>query len=193
MDFFKIIFLAILANNIVLTQFMGVRPLLEQARDTYSALRTGITIMFVLIPVNIISFCIYQFILSPLQIEFLQTLVFVIVIISLLSVLSWIVKKSKDNLFRKIAGDISMISTNSIILGICLLSLKNDATIDLLQTIIFTISSSAGYLLVMIIMEGIAEQMRLSVIPKGMKGFPISLITIGILAMAFMGLTGIFK
>lgn len=193
MDFFKIIFLAILANNVVLTQFIGVRHLLGQVSDTYSTLRTGIAIMFVLTIVNIISFCINHYILYPLQILFLQTFVFIIVILSFLSITAWIIRNNKGKIFQKKSGEIQLISTNSIILGICLLTFKNYTTINLIQTIIFTISSSAGYLMVMIIMAGIAEQIRLSVIPKSMKGFPISLITLGILALAFMGLAGIFR
>lgn len=193
MDIFKIIFLALLANNVVFTQFIGVRLLLGQVREISSAIRIGIAIMFILTIVNIISFCIYQYILNPLQIQFLQTLAFMIVIISLLSVASRIVKKIKNNLFQNIACDIPMITTNSIILGVCLLAFKNDAAVGLLQIIIYTISAAAGYMLVMIIMAGIEEHTRLTTIPKGMKGFPISLITIGIIALAFWGLTGIIK
>ncbi len=191
MDFFKIIFLAIIANNVVLTQFIGVRPLLGQVRSTSTVLRSGVVIIIVLIIVNIISFCIYQYILIPMQVQFLQTMVFIIVIISLLSTAAWIIKKIKNNLFQNIAGDIPMITTNSIILGVCLLSFKNDAAVSLLQTVVFTVSSAAGYLLVMIVLAEIAEQTRHTAIPKSMKGFPVSLITIGILALAFMGFAGL--
>ena len=167
--------------------------MIGRIRNISTAIRSGTLIILVLTVVNIISFFVYQDILIPLQIQFLQTLVFVIVILSSLSAIAWIVKKNKIKLFQNIAGEIRVISTNSIILGVCLLAFKNEVAISLLQTIIFTISAAGGYLLVMLIMAGIEDCMRLTVIPKGMKGFPISLITIGILALAFMGLTGIFK
>jgi Na+-translocating ferredoxin:NAD+ oxidoreductase subunit A len=193
MDIFKIIFLALIANNIALTQFIGVRPLLGQVKNTSAALRSGIFIIIILFIINIILFFIYKYFLDPLQIQFLQTLLFIVLIVSLLAAVTRIIEKSKNSFLQNIGGDLPMIKTNSIILGVCLLAFKNDGISDLFQTIIYTVSSAAGYMLVMVLMAGIAEQMRLTVVPKGMKGFPVSLITIGILALAFMGLTGIFK
>jgi Na+-translocating ferredoxin:NAD+ oxidoreductase subunit A len=192
MDVLKIIFLSLLANNVVLTQFIGVRQLTDARKISFSV-RSGISIMLILLLSNCISYLILYYILIPFQIQYLQTLIFIVVIVSTISLIAFFVRKSKNIFFQNIVSDMPLIASNSIILGVCLLIFKNSLTFDFLQMLIYTFSSVAGYMLVIIIISGISEHFRLTRIPKGMKGLPILLISLGILALAFMGLTGIIK
>jgi Na+-translocating ferredoxin:NAD+ oxidoreductase subunit A len=192
MAVYKIIFLALFVNNVALTSFLGIRPL-GQAPKISQSLRNGLSIILMMLLSNSVLFIINQFWLDPFQLKFLQTIIFIIVYVSIISLLSFIGKQSENKFFRQFNSDMLAISTNSIILGICFLIFREDSASGFVNTIIYTVASGAGYLLVMHIIAGIAEHMRMTGVPKGMKGFPILLITIGILALAFIGLTGIFK
>jgi Na+-translocating ferredoxin:NAD+ oxidoreductase subunit A len=192
MNILKIIFLAVLVNNVVLTRFIGV-PVPDGSLKDYFSLHRSIAVLIVLLIVNILSFYIIDYILKPYQLQFLQTIVFVILTIAVLAIAEVVLRKSNLKIIKGKAVSVSLIMTNSIILGVCLISFEREASVSLSDTIIYTFSSVVGYILVMTMISGIFQQMRLTGVPKSMKGIPISLITIGILALAFIGLTGIFR
>ena len=193
MDILKIIFFAIFINNVVLSQFLGIRPIHSELNNFSSSIRMSGIMTFVLILANILIYFIQKYILIPIQIQFLQTLLFIIVIIIVSKIFEIAIKKISFKYFQKHTNYFSMIATNSIVLGVCLLTYNSDLSFNLLQSIIYTLSAAAGYTLVLIILTGINDHLELTRVPKGMRGIPILLITLGLLSLAFMGLTGIIK
>jgi len=193
MDLFKIIFLAIFVNNVALTQFLGIRTMLGESNNIASSLRMGGIIMFLLILVNFVNYFILKYFLIPLQIQFFQLIIFILLIILISQIIEFLFRKTNSKLFKKFTDYFSKITTSSIVLGVCLLTFKNNIAFNLIQNLIYTISATAGYTLVLLVMTGITDHLELTRTPEGMKGIPISLITIGLLSLAFMGLTGIIK
>jgi electron transport complex protein RnfA len=193
MDLFKIIFLAIFVNNVALTQFLGIRIMLGESNNISSSLRMGGIIMFLLILVNFVNYFILKYFLIPLQIQFLQLIIFILLIILISHIIEFLFRKTNSKLFKKFTDYFSQITTSSIVLGVCLLTFKNNIAFNLIQNLIYTISATVGYTLALLVMTGITDQLELTRTPEGMKGIPISLITIGLLSLAFMGLTGVIK
>ncbi|HNW97828.1 MAG TPA: Rnf-Nqr domain containing protein [Bacteroidales bacterium] len=191
MDIFKIIFLSLFVNNVAFNQFLGVRPLLGDLNKAGTALRTGSIIALVMIFVNMINFVLENFVLIPLHLEFLQIIIFILIVIHVSMLIAFVIKKISFKFYRK-SADFFQLTSNSMVLGVCLIIFKSNFSTHFLQCVIYTIATTAGYTLALILMATITNQNNLSGMPKGMKGIPISLITIGILILAFMGLSGIF-
>jgi electron transport complex protein RnfA len=192
MDIFKIIFLSLFINNVALTQFLGVRPLMSELNTISASLRMGVTISIVIIIVNCINFFIHEYVLIPLKVEFLQTIIYILIIIFAIKLSEFIVKKISRKFYQK-SSDYFKVTLNSIVLGVSILIFKDGHSSDFIQFMLYTLAITAGYVMALLIMATITDQNELTGAPEGMKGVPISLITLGILSLAFMGLTGIFK
>jgi len=189
MEYLIIIISALLVNNVVLTQFLGICPFLGVSNKISTSIGMGGAVIFVMALANLVTYLVLHLLLIPLHIEFLETISFILVIAFLVQVVEIILKKVSPALYQALGIYLPLITTNCAVLGIALLAVKKN--LNLTESVVYAASMAAGFTLALIIMAGIREQLELGNVPKGMRGFPISLITAGLLAMAFWGFSGI--
>ncbi len=190
MNFIIIIISAIFVNNIVLMKFLGVCPFFGVSKKISTALGMGGAVLFVMTISTIIAYLIQKYILEAFGIEYMQTISFILVIASLVQLVEIILKKVSPALFQALGIFLPLITTNCAVLGIAILAATNEAY-GLLETTVFAISSAIGFGLALVLFAGLREHLDLADIPEGMRGVPIAFITAGLLAMAFMGFSGI--
>ncbi|HAC21144.1 MAG: electron transport complex subunit RsxA [Tannerellaceae bacterium] len=189
MEYILIFIAAVFVNNIVLSQFLGICPFLGVSKKVETAAGMGAAVTFVLTIATIVTFLIQKFVLDPFGLGYMQTISFILVIASLVQMVEIILKKVSPALYQALGVFLPLITTNCAILGVAILVIQKD--FSLLQSVVYAISTAIGFALAMIIFAGIRERLSLTLIPAGVKGTPIALITAGILAMAFMGFSGI--
>jgi Na+-translocating ferredoxin:NAD+ oxidoreductase subunit A len=189
MEYIIIIISAVLVNNIVLANFLGVCPFLGVSKKTSTAVGMGGAVIFVLVLATIVTFLIQHYILNPLNIGYLQTISFILVIAALVQLVEIILKKVSPALYQALGVFLPLITTNCAILGVTILVIQKD--FNLMQGVVYAFSNAVGFTLALVIFAGLREHLDLQQIPKGLKGVPIALITAGILAMAFMGFSGL--
>lgn len=185
----SIIITAIFINNIVLAQFLGICPFLGVSRQTSSALGMGAAVTFVITLATAVTWCLQTYLLDPLQLQFLQTILFILVIASLVQMLEIVIRKIAPMLYEALGVFLPLITTNCAVLGVAILVIQKQFT--LLESVVYGVSTSLGFTLALWIFAGIREQLAVTHIPGGMKGVPLALLCAGILAMAFMGFSGI--
>lgn len=185
MEYIQLILLAIIVNNIVLVQFLGICPFLGVSSKVSTSIGMGAAVVFVMTLATIVTHFIYAYLLIPLNIEFMRTISFIFVIAFLVQVVEIILKKSVPSLYQALGIYLPLITTNCAVLGVAILSAQKDYS--LLKATVYAVSSAIGFTLALVLLAGLREQLDEVGIPKGMKGFPISLITAGLLALAFMG------
>jgi electron transport complex protein RnfA len=188
MEYLVIIVAAVLVNNIVLMQFLGICPFLGVSSKVSTAMGMSAAVVFVMTLATIVTYLIQQLVLAPLNIEFMQTIFYILVIASLVQVVEIIMKKVSPPLYQALGVFLPLITTNCAILGVAILVFKKDY--NLAQGVVFGIANSIGFGLALVIFAGIRERYDLTGVPKAMKGAPIALITAGLLALAFMGFVG---
>lgn len=191
MEYLLIIISAVLVNNIVLTQFLGICPFIGVSGKVDTAFGMAGAVMFVMVIATIVTYLLQHYILMPLGIPFMQTVVFILVIAALVQLVEIILKKASPALYQALGIFLPLITTNCAILGVAILAVQKD--LNLLESVVYAISNAAGFGLALITFSGIREQLDLVDIPKGMKGVPIAFIIAGLLSMAFMGFAGIVK
>lgn len=191
MEYVYIIIFAVFVNNVILSQFLGICPFLGVSTKVSTAAGMGAAVVFVMALSTVVTFLLQEFILVPLEIEFLQTIVFILVIAALVQMVEIILKKISPSLYQALGVFLPLITTNCAVLGISILVIQKGY--NLLEGITYSIGISLGFTLAMVIFAGLREHLELVQVPKGVKGIPIALITAGILAMAFMGFAGLVK
>jgi electron transport complex protein RnfA len=191
MEYIQIIILALFVNNVVLAQFLGICPFLGVSNKISTALGMGAAVVFVMALANLVTYMIYTFLLVPFHIEFMQTISFILVIASLVQMVEIILKKVSPTLYQALGIFLPLITTNCAVLGIALLAITKNY--NLVESVVYASATAAGFTLALVLMAGIREQLQLVKIPKGMQGAPLSLIIAGLLAMAFMGFSGIVR
>lgn len=191
MEYVYIIIFAVFVNNVILSQFLGICPFLGVSTKVSTAAGMGVAVVFVMALSTVVTFLLQEFILVPLEIEFLQTIVFILVIAALVQMVEIILKKISPSLYQALGVFLPLITTNCAVLGISILVIQKGY--NLLEGITYSIGISLGFTLAMVIFAGLREYLELVEVPKGVKGIPIALITAGILAMAFMGFAGLVK
>jgi electron transport complex protein RnfA len=191
MEYILLIISAVLVNNVVLVQFLGICPFLGVSSKIETSVGMGIAVIFVMSLANLVTFLVQNYILIPLHIEFMQTITFIFVIAFLVQVVEIILKKTAPPLYQALGIYLPLITTNCAVLGIAILAVQKD--LSLVMSVVFAASIATGFTLALILMAGIREQLSLTETPKGMQGFPLSLITAGLLSLAFMGFSGIVK
>lgn len=182
---------AVFVNNIVLAQFLGICPFLGVSKKIDTALGMSGAVAFVMTIATVITFIIQKLVLERFEITFLQTITFILVIASLVQLVEIILKKVSPALYQALGVFLPLITTNCAILGVAIMTIQKD--MNLLESVVFAISSAVGFGLALILFAGIREQLNLVNLPKGMKGTPAALLVAGLLAMAFMGFAGIVK
>jgi len=191
MELIKIIILALVVNNVVLAQFLGICPFLGVSNKVGTSVGMGAAVIFVMALANLVTYLIQTFILIPLHIEFMQTISFIFVIAFLVQVVEIILKKVAPPLYQALGIYLPLITTNCAVLGIAILAVQKNYS--LVSSVVYSSATAVGFTLALVLMAGIREQLELNGYPKGMKGFPLSLITAGLLSLAFMGFSGLVK
>jgi len=191
MDLIKIVILALLVNNVVLAQFLGICPFLGVSNKVSTSLGMGAAVVFVMSLANLVTYLIQNYLLVPLHIEFMQTITFILVIAFLVQVVELIMKKSAPSLYQALGIYLPLITTNCAVLGIAILAVQKNFT--LVSSVIYASATAVGFTLALVLLAGLREQLELNGYPKGMKGFPLTLITAGLLSLAFMGFSGLVK
>lgn len=191
MTYILIFISAVFVNNIVLAQFLGICPFLGVSKRIETAIGMSSAVAFVMTLATIITYIVQKMVLEPLDITFLQTITFILIIAALVQMVEIVLKKISPALYQALGVFLPLITTNCAILGVAILVTQQD--MNLLESVVYAISTAAGFALALIVFSGIREQLGMVKLPKAMEGTPIALITAGILAMAFMGFTGIVK
>ena len=191
MEYILIFITAIFVNNVVLSQFLGICPFLGVSKKVETAAGMGAAVAFVLVIATIVTFLIQKFVLDAFGLEYLQTIAFILVIAALVQMVEIVLKKVSPSLYQALGVFLPLITTNCCILGVAILVIQND--FDLLTGVIYAFATALGFALAMVLFAGIREQLSLVNIPKGMDGMAIALVTAGLLAMAFMGFSGVDK
>ena len=200
MKYLIIILSTILVNNVIFSQFLGICPFLGTSKKTSTAVGMSAAVIFVLTLATLVTWLTNRYILIPLNLTFLQTIAFILIIAALVQMVEIILKKISPALYTALGVFLPLITTNCAVLGVSLTVVTKEfsfvegeaaALLNLGESVIYAVGIALGFALALVIFAGIREHIDLMEPPKGMKGTPIALITAGILAMAFMGFTGI--
>ena len=200
MEYFLIIISAIFVNNIVLAQFLGICPYLGVSNKLSTATGMSMAVCFVITLATLVTFLVNKYLLVPFQIEFLQTIAFILVIAALVQMVEIVLKKVSPSLYQALGIFLPLITTNCAVLGVAINVVTKQFTfggeahmLNLGEALVYAFATSLGYGLAMIIFAGIREHLALNNVPKAFKGVPIAIISVGILALAFMGFSGMVK
>ena len=184
-----IFFSMILVNNYVLVQFLGICPFLGVSSKVETSLGMGAAVTFVMALTSVVAWSIQTYVLVPLGIEYMQTIVFILVIAALVQMVEIMLKKVSPSLYQALGIFLPLITTNCAVLGVAILMISKE--FNLLQSIVYSVATAIGFALALVLFAGIRERLELEDVPKAVQGVPVALITAGILAMAFMGFSGL--
>ncbi|MCQ2146887.1 MAG: RnfABCDGE type electron transport complex subunit A [Bacteroidales bacterium] len=198
MEFLIIIISAIFVNNILLSQFLGICPFLGVSNKLSTATGMSGAVCFVITFATLVTFLINKFLLVPFQLEFLQTIAFILVIAALVQMVEIVLKKISPSLYSALGIFLPLITTNCAVLGVALNVVTKEFTfggeahmLGLVEAVVYAFATALGYGLAMVLFAGLREHLSMNSVPKSFKGVPIALITASILAMAFMGFSGL--
>ena len=189
LSYFAIIIGAIFVNNVVFAQFLGICPFLGVSSKVDTSLGMGAAVTFVMTLSSVVAWLIQEYILVPFGIEYMQTIVFILVIAALVQMVEIILKKVSPSLYQALGIFLPLITTNCAVLGVAILMIQKE--FDLLQSFAYSVSTALGFALALVLFAGIRERLELDGVPAAMKGVPVALIVAAILAMAFMGFSGL--
>lgn len=187
--YLAIIFNAILVNNIVFSQFLGICPFIGVSRKIDSAAGMGMAVTFVMAVATAVTWLMQHYVLVPLGLVYIQTIAFILVIAVLVQMLEIIMKKSAPGLYAALGVFLPLITTNCAVLGVAIIVANKD--FGFIYSIVYAIATALGFTLALLLFAGIRSQLELADVPRPMRGVPVALLTAGILAMAFMGFSGI--
>ncbi|MBQ1634794.1 MAG: RnfABCDGE type electron transport complex subunit A [Bacteroidaceae bacterium] len=196
MAYILIFITAIFVNNVVFSQFLGICPFLGVSKKVESALGMGAAVAFVLTLATIVTYLIQKYVLIAFGLEYLQTIAFILVIAALVQMVEIILKKSAPALYQALGVFLPLITTNCCILGVAILVANGTYSTqglepNLLTGVVYAFSTALGFALALIVFSAIREQLDLMPVPKIMRGTSIALVVAGLLAMAFMGFSGV--
>jgi electron transport complex protein RnfA len=191
MNLFKIFIAAFLIDNVVLMRFIALCPFIGMSTDENKSMGMGLAVTFVTVLATCVTWPIYKFILEPLGLVFLQLLVFILVIASLVQLVEFYLKKSAPGLYNAMGIYLALITTNCAILAVTLDSISNNY--NFVEAVVYAIGVALGFLLSMLLLAGIRRRIRTSPIPAFLKGTPILFVSSCLLSIAFMGFSGLVK
>ena len=189
LTYIAIIFSAILVNNIVFAQFLGICPFIGVSKNIDSACGMSMAVAFVMALATAVTWLLQHYVLVPLGLVYLQTIAFILVIAILVQMLGIVMKKSAPGLYVALGVYLPLITTNCAVLGTAIIAANKN--FDFLYSIVYAVSTALGFGLAIVLFAAIRSQLELADVPRSMRGVPIALIVAGILAMAFMGFAGI--
>ena len=191
MEYFIIIISSIFVNNVVLSRFLGICPFLGVSNRVGTSLGMGAAVTFVMAISSIVAYLIQYYVLVPLGIQYMQTIVFILVIAALVQMVEIILKKVSPALYQALGIFLPLITTNCAVLGIAILLVQKEYNLG--ESVVFATATAIGFSLALVLFAGLRERLELEDVPAGMKGMPIALLTASILAMAFMGFSGLVR
>lgn len=192
MTHYLILFIfAVFVNNVVLSQFLGICPFLGVSKKVDTSVGMGAAVTFVLAIATTFTYLIQQYVLIPFDMVYMQTIAFILVIAALVQMVEIILKKVSPSLYQALGVFLPLITTNCCVLGVAILVIQKE--FNLLESVVYAISTAVGFTLAMVVFAGIREQLARTEVPRAFRGIPIALLSAGILAMAFMGFSGIVK
>jgi Na+-translocating ferredoxin:NAD+ oxidoreductase subunit A len=182
---------AVLVNNFVLARFLGLCPFLGVSKQLDSALGMGFAVIFVMTLASVASFGIYTLVLVPLHLEFLKTIAFILAIATLVQFVEMVIERSSRELYGALGIYLPLITTNCAVLGVAILNIEK--SYGLAATTVHGLACGVGFALALVLMAGLRERVELGPVPEFLKGFPISFIMAGLMAIAFLGFTGLIS
>mgnify|MGYP001072771704 CR=1 FL=1 len=188
-SYFAIIIGAIFVNNVVLAQFLGICPFLGVSSKVETSLGMGAAVTFVMAIAAVVAWLIQTYVLVPLDIVYMQTIVFILVIAALVQMVEIMLKKLSPSLYQALGIFLPLITTNCAVLGVVLLNVQNNY--NFIESVVYGITGGLGFLLAIVLFASIRERLVFADYPKCWDGFPIALITAGLMALAFMGFSGL--
>lgn len=189
MEYILIFITAIFVNNIVLSQFLGICPFLGVSQKVNTAIGMSGAVAFVLVLATLVTYLVQIFVLNPLGLEYLQTISFILVIASLVQMVEIVLKKVAPPLYQALGVFLPLITTNCAVLGVAIAVIQKDY--DLVQSLVYAFSTALGFGVALIVFAGLREQLAMVKVPKGMQGVAITMVTAGLLSLAFMGFSGV--
>ena len=177
-----------IVNNVVLSQFLGICPFLGVSKKTETAAGMGGAVIFVIGIASLVTGAIYQFILAPFDLDYLKTIVFILVIASLVQFVEMFLKKSMPALYQSLGVFLPLITTNCAVLGVALNAITYE--FDILQTVVYGLATGVGFFIAIVLLAGIREKIEYNDIPKPFQGTAIVLIASALMSIAFMGFSG---
>jgi Na+-translocating ferredoxin:NAD+ oxidoreductase subunit A len=185
---FGIIIASIFINNFILVRFLGICPFMGVSKKTDSSIGMGMAVTFVMTIASSVTWVLYNYILKPLNLEYLQIIAFILIIASLVQFVEMVIQKSSPNLHKSLGVYLPLITTNCAVLGVAILNIQEKYTF--IEATVNGLAGAIGFSIALVILAGIRERLEYSDIPKAFQGIAIVFITAGILAMAFMGFSG---
>ncbi|MDD7416529.1 MAG: RnfABCDGE type electron transport complex subunit A [Treponemataceae bacterium] len=182
---------SMLVDNVVLIQFLALCPFIGMTSDTGKATGMGIATSFVMVLATAVTWPLYYFVLEPLGLKFLQTLIFILVIASLVQLVEFYLKKSAPALYSSMGVYLALITTNCAILAVTLNCISKEY--NFIEAIVYALGSASGFLLSMVLMSGIRSRIKIANVPNFVKGTPILFVAAGLLSLAFGGFSGLIK
>jgi len=187
----SIIIGAIFVNNFILTRFLGLCPFFGVSKKTKPAIGMGLAVTFVMTLASIVTWIMYNWVLVPLGLEYLQIIVFILIIATLVQFVELFLKKVNPILYKTLGIYLPLITTNCAILGVAFLNVQEGYS--LIAALVFGISAGVGFLLALLLMSGIRERLELSNVPKAFQGLPIAFIVAALMSMAFLAFSGMIR
>ncbi|MDO5718497.1 MAG: electron transport complex subunit RsxA [Tissierellia bacterium] len=188
-NLFTIIIGSIFVNNFVLAKFLGICPVLGVSQKTETAFGMGLAVTFVITMASVITYAIQKFILDILGLEYLQTIVFILVIATLVQFVEMVLKKTSPNLYNALGVYLPLITTNCVVLGVAILNIESEYNI--IEVVANALGASIGFIIAIVVLASIREKLEHADIPEYFKGVPAALFTIGLMSIAFMGFSGL--
>ncbi len=192
-DLISIFLKSMLIDNVVFIQFLALCPFVGMTADTGKAVGMGVATSFVMILATAVTFPLYTYVLSPLGLEFLDTLLFILVIASLVQLVEFYLKKSSPALYSSMGVYLALITTNCAILAVTLNALSVKTNYNYGEALVYALGAAVGFMIAMVLMAGIREKIKSANIPAFMKGTPILFVAAGLVSMAFGGFAGMIK
>ena len=188
-EYIAVIFSAILVNNIVFSQFLGICPFIGVSKNLESAFGMGMAVTFVMAVATAVTWLLQHYVLEPFGLVYVQTISFILVIAVLVQMLEIMMKKVSPSLYAALGVFLPLITTNCAVLGVAIIVAQKN--FGFLYSVVYAVATAVGFAFALTIFAGTRTQLALSDVPRSMRGVPIALIVAGILAMAFMGFSGI--
>ena len=180
---------AILANNFIFSQFLGICPFLGVSKKIDTAIGMGVAVTFVMGLASAVCFAVNNFVLVPFDLEYMQTVAFILVIASLVQFIEMFLQKSMPTLYTALGVYLPLITTNCAVLGVALLNIQSNY--NFISSVVYGITGGIGFLVAIVLFASIRERLVFAEYPKCWEGFPIALVTAGLMALAFMGFSGL--
>lgn len=184
---------AVFINNFVVVKFLGICPFLGVSKKVKTAAGMGVAVIFVMALASAATWLVQEFLLKPYDLEYLQTIAFILVIAALVQLVEMVLQKTSQALYKALGIYLPLITTNCAVLGVCLLNLDITGQGRFVISVLNGAFSGVGFTLAIVLFAGIRERLEAAEVPKCLEGFPISLISASLVSLAFFGFQGLLK